>query len=60
MRQSTNSMFRIVPWLAVGGMERMQVTLANALAARGYDVTVMALAGITNLLLLTLTVGLVV
>ena len=33
----------ILPWLALGGLERVQVTLANALAKRGYDVTVMTL-----------------
>ncbi|MBO4213250.1 MAG: glycosyltransferase [Clostridia bacterium] len=33
----------ILPSLCVGGLERMQVTLANALVARGYDVTVMTL-----------------
>lgn len=33
----------VLPWLAVGGLERVQVTLANALADRGYDVTIMTL-----------------
>lgn len=33
----------VLPWLAVGGLERMQVTLANALVMRGYDVTVLVL-----------------
>mgnify|MGYP003571258111 CR=1 FL=1 len=33
----------ILPWLAVGGLEKVQVTIANALVERGYDVTVMAL-----------------
>ena len=33
----------VLPWLAVGGLERIQVTLANALSDRGYDVTVMTL-----------------
>lgn len=31
----------ILPSLTVGGMERMQVTIANALARIGYDITVM-------------------
>ena len=34
----------ILPWLALGGMERMQVILANALSRRGYSVTVMILS----------------
>ena len=33
----------ILPSLATGGLERVQVTLANALASRGHDVTVLAL-----------------
>lgn len=33
----------ILPSLAVGGLERVQVNIANALAERGYDVTVMTL-----------------
>lgn len=33
----------IVPALSVGGLEKMQVTLANALTKKGYDVTVMLL-----------------
>lgn len=33
----------IVPSLTVGGMERMQVTLANALHRIGYDITIMLL-----------------
>lgn len=33
----------ILPWLALGGLERIQVTIANALAKNGYDVTVMVL-----------------
>ena len=33
----------ILPSLCVGGLEKMQVTLANALVERGYDVTVMTL-----------------
>lgn len=31
----------ILPWLAVGGLERVQVTIANALAERGHDITIM-------------------
>jgi len=33
----------ILPSLAVGGLERVQVTIANALVRRGYDVKVMLL-----------------
>lgn len=33
----------ILPWLEIGGMERMQVTLANALSRLGYEVTIMTL-----------------
>ncbi|MBR4762541.1 MAG: glycosyltransferase [Clostridia bacterium] len=33
----------ILPSLTLGGLERVQVTLANALADKGYDVTVMVL-----------------
>ena len=33
----------VLPWLAVGGLEKVQVTIANALAERGYEVTVMTL-----------------
>lgn len=33
----------VVPSLVVGGMERMQVTLANVLYAAGYDITIMTL-----------------
>ena len=40
----------ILPWLAVGGLEKMQVNLANALVSRGYDVTVMALQPKADLL----------
>ena len=34
----------VLPWLKLGGLERVQVNIANALAERGYDVTVMALS----------------
>ena len=33
----------ILPWLALGGLERVQVTIANALVDKGYDVTIMVL-----------------
>lgn len=33
----------IIPSLSIGGLEREQVTIANALADRGYDVTVLTL-----------------
>ena len=33
----------VLPWLALGGLERMQVTIANALVKHGYDVTVLVL-----------------
>lgn len=33
----------ILPSLTMGGLERVQVTIANALAKKGYDVTVMVL-----------------
>ena len=33
----------VLPWLKLGGLERVQVNIANALAERGYDITVMAL-----------------
>ena len=33
----------VLPWLAIGGLERVQVNLANALAGRGYDVTILTL-----------------
>ena len=33
----------VLPWLALGGLERVQVTIANALVHRGYDVTVLVL-----------------
>ena len=39
----------ILPSLGVGGLERVQVTLANALVHRGYDVTVMVLGNVTDL-----------
>ncbi|MDY6368120.1 MAG: glycosyltransferase, partial [Clostridia bacterium] len=34
----------VLPWLKLGGLERVQVNIANALAERGYDVTVMTLS----------------
>jgi glycosyltransferase involved in cell wall biosynthesis len=34
----------VVPSLTVGGMERMQVTLANALHSAGYDITIITLS----------------
>lgn len=40
----------ILPWLAMGGLEKEQVTIANALSARGYDVTVMTLSPENDLL----------
>ena len=40
---ANKSVLFILPWLAVGGLERMQVTLANALSRKGYSVTVMTL-----------------
>lgn len=33
----------VLPWFKLGGLERVQVNIANALAERGYEVTVMAL-----------------
>lgn len=33
----------VLPSLCVGGLERMQVTIANALAKRGFDVTILIL-----------------
>lgn len=39
----------ILPSLGVGGLERVQVTLANALVKHGYDVTVMVLSNVTDL-----------
>ena len=33
----------ILPWLALGGLERVQVTIANALVDKGYDVTIIVL-----------------
>lgn len=33
----------ILPSLSVGGLEKVQITVANALASRGHDVTVMTL-----------------
>ncbi len=35
----------LLPSLTTGGLERVQVTIANALANRGHDVTVMTLLG---------------
>lgn len=34
----------VLPWLKMGGLERVQVNIANALAERGHDVTIMALS----------------
>ena len=39
----------IIPSLGVGGLERMQVVLANKLAKNGYDVTVMTLSPVDDL-----------
>jgi glycosyltransferase involved in cell wall biosynthesis len=39
----------ILPSLGVGGLERVQVTLANKLVQHGYDVTVMILAPVDDL-----------
>lgn len=39
----------ILPSLGIGGLERVQVTLANALVQNGYDVTVMVLTNVTDL-----------
>ena len=36
----------ILPSLGMGGLEKMQVNLANSLFSRGYDVTVMVLDGV--------------
>ncbi len=33
----------VLPWLAIGGLERVQVNLANALAETGHDVTILTL-----------------
>ena len=33
----------VLPWLALGGLEQVQVTIANALTEKGHDVTVMVL-----------------
>lgn len=33
----------VLPWLKLGGLERVQVNIANALSEKGYDVTVMTL-----------------
>ena len=33
----------VLPWLSLGGLERAQVSLANALVRHGFDVTVMTL-----------------
>lgn len=38
-----NKILFLLPSLATGGLERVQVTLANALAKNGHDVTVLAL-----------------
>lgn len=39
----------ILPSLAVGGLERVQVSIANVLARKGYDVTIMILNPIKDL-----------
>ncbi len=39
----------ILPSLSIGGLERMQVTIANALVKKGHDVTVMILENQTDL-----------
>ena len=39
----------IIPSLGIGGLERVQVTLANKLVQRGYDVTVMTLFAVDEL-----------
>lgn len=39
----------ILPSLAVGGLERVQVTLANKLVNQGYDVTILILEPIDDL-----------
>ena len=42
-------MLFILPSLSIGGLERMQVTIANALVKKGHDVTVMILEKQTDL-----------
>lgn len=39
----------ILPSLAVGGLERVQVTIANQLCKQGYDVTIMILESVDTL-----------
>lgn len=39
----------IIPSLGLGGLERMQITIANKLVQQGYDVTVMTLSSVDDL-----------
>ena len=52
MQINSNCIKRIIfilPSLVVGGLERVQVTLANKLVSVGYDVTVMSLTPTNDL-----------
>lgn len=40
----------VLPSLVVGGLERLQVNIANALAERGYEITVMAFSPANDLI----------
>ncbi len=40
----------VLPSLAIGGLERVQITIANALVSKGYDVTVLCLDPMADLL----------